>query len=741
MRLNFENFKGDFFGGLVCAVTSLPSSLAYGIVAFSPLGPDYLGIGLQAGLYSAVIVGFFTAIFGGTRILISGPKAPETLIIASTLAQLISTGFYQVPFDKLVTMAITASFLMIALAGLIQILLGTFGIGRLIKFIPFPVIAGFVNGSAILILNSQIWNFTGIEKKASFIGFIKNITSFQPLTLLVAVVTMLVMYFTPKYTKKIPGSILGLLVGSLLHQFLQSITSNHHLSPTIGTIPLRFPTPDYLYGFFDLFQMGLFWDTMIQIMPGAIGIAILGTITSLLASHVISEKSGNIANSNRELVGQGIGKIAVACFGGISATGTLSRSLANYNAGGRSRLSIFLTSTILLVIVLLLAPVMSLIPKAAIAGMLFALAFKAFDKQSVLLLVNAVKSRDVRLTIHLSDLIIILSVTLVTVFLNLVTAVGFGVAIAIGTFLIKTSSSIIRKINFGSAIRSKKTRNEEMIEILSCKGSQIGIIELEGSLFFGSADVLSAKVDELARQGVKYFILDMKRVVDIDSTGSNILEQLYNRQKKQGRYLAISYIKNRGKIWSLLKETTALLAPDLEKCVFSETDLALEKFEDILIKENSNSCTNHLEVSMEKFPFMRDLGEPEKKILHPYLKRQEFKKGDIVFSQGDTSNSLFFITKGSVDIMINIDDQGNKIRVSTISSGTFFGEIALLDNTPRSANVLASEDLITYVLTREAFDIFKADHPTISIALLTNISKLFAVRLRAANQMISELEK
>ncbi|MBT4527411.1 MAG: SLC26A/SulP transporter family protein [Deltaproteobacteria bacterium] len=741
MRFKIGNFKGDFFGGLVCAVSSLPSSLAYGLVAFSPLGADYLGFGLQAGLYSAIIVGFFTAIFGGTKLLITGPKAPETLIIAATLAQLISTDFYQVSPDELITLAITAIFLMIALSGLIQIMLGTFGIGRLIKFIPFPVIAGFMNGSAILILNSQVWEFTGIEKKGSLIDFIKNIAQFQPLTLLIAAITLLVMHFTPKFTQKIPGSILGLITGTLLYQFLKSINLSSHLSSTIGAIPIQLPTPDFLFGFMVLFQKGFFWETIIRVLPGAIGIAILGTITSLLASHVISELSGTTTNSNRELIGQGIGKIAVAVFGGISATGTLSRSLANYNAGGRSRLSIFLTSTILLVIVLVMAPVMALIPKAVIAGMLFALAFKAFDKQSVILLVNAIRNKDVSLTIHLSDLIIILSVTLVTVFFNLVIAVGFGVAISIGTFLIKTSKSIIRKVNFGSAIRSKKTRNEEMIEILSSSGNQISVIELEGSLFFGSADVLSVKIEELAKQDVKYFILDMKRVIDIDSTGSNICEQLYNRQRKQGRYLAVSYIKNHGKIWSFLKETTSLLEPEHETCIFPETDLALEQFEDMLIKENCHTLISHIEISMEKFPFMRELSRDEKEVLHTYLDRQEFKKGDVVFRQGDKSNTLFFITKGAVDITINIDNQGNKIRVSTISSGTFFGEIALLDNTPRSANVEASEDLVTYVLTREAFETFKEKHPTISIALLTNISKLFAARLRAANQMISELEK
>ncbi len=741
MQFKVDKLKGDFFGGLTGAIASLPSSLAYGLVAFSPLGPDYIGFGLQAGIYSAIIAGLFAGLFGGTRGLISGPKAPETLIIASTLAQLIATGFYQVPADELVVLAITASFLMIALAGVLQVILGIFGIGRLIKFIPYPVIAGFMNGSAILIMISQIWNFLGVEKRDTLIDLFGSLSELQPLTVLIAMTTLLVMHHSSKLTKRIPGSILGLLIGTLLYQGLRFAGYSDRLSASVGDIPLKVPTPEFLVAFIDLFQKGYFFDTLIRVLPGSIGIAILGTITSLLASHVMGELSNSSTNSNRELIGQGIGKISVALFGGIAATGTLSRSLANYNAGGRGRMSAVFNSAILLTIVLALSPVMELVPKAAISGMLFALAFKAFDKQGIAILINTIKSRDIRLTVHLTDLVIILSVTLVTLLFDLVTAVGFGVVISIVTFLVKTSGSIIRKINNGQAIRSKKTRNEEMIETLGKYGNQICVIELEGSLFFGSADVLSARISELIQQEINYVILDMKRVVDIDSTGSNILEQLHNRLKKKKRALALSYVKNHSKLWHFLKETTDLLDEETDQCVFAETDLALEFFEDKLIEKYSANRSATEEIGMETFPFMKDLTDKEKQIFTGFIRRREFEKDDVVFKQGDKSNSLFFITRGSVDITINIDDKGNKIRVSTIPSGTFFGEIALLDNTPRSANVEACEPLITYVLTREDFEILKERHSNISIALLTNISKLFAARLRAANQMISELEK
>ena len=743
LMLNFslKNLKGDIPGGVTSAITSLPSSLAYGLVAFSPLGAEYAGFGIQAGLYSAIVAGFFTAVFGGTRIMVSGPKAPETVIFASTLTQLLAVSSSTGTTEEVIFLAITSCFLMVVLAGFMQILLGVFGIGRLTKFIPYPVIAGFMNGSAILIMKSQVWDFTGIQRDESFLLFLKNLSRLQPLTVTIAFITLLTMLFSSRFTQKIPGSILGLATGTILYQILISTGFHQHLSTTIEAIPIRAPTPDYLIHFIDLFRREALWSSIVTLLPGAFGIAILGTITALLSSHVISEISGTRADSNRELIGQGIGKIASALFGGIPATGTLSRSLANFNAGGRTRLSVLITSISLLLIILVLSPVMALIPKAAIAGVLFALAINAFDKQSFTLLLSALKKDEVKLSTHLVDLLIILSVTLVTVFLNLVTAVGFGVGISILIFIVKMSKSIIRKIHFGSSIRSKKTRNREMIETLIKYGNQIAIIELEGSLFFGSADVLSSKIDELARNDVKYFILDMKRISDIDSTGSNILARLYHTQNSNGLRLAISYVKSQGKIWSFLKETTDLLDSSDNHGVFAETDLALECFEDLILNEILITDNKNNEISMEKFPFTQDLNNEEIEILFACLKRFEFKKGDLVFSQGDNSNTLYFITKGSVDITINIDDKGNKIRVSTIPTGTFFGEIALLDNTPRSANVEACEDLITYVLTREDFEILKTTHANISIALLTNISQLFAARLRAANRMISELEK
>jgi anti-anti-sigma factor len=278
------------------------------------------------------------------------------------------------------------------------------------------------------------------------------------------------------------------------------------------------------------------------------------------------------------------------------------------------------------------------------------------------------------------------------------------------------------------------------MEVLCKHGYRINVLELEGSIFFGSADKLSHEIDKIANEeGVSYIILDMKRVKEIDSTGVRILQQTYLLLERQGKSMAISYLEKEDPLWQFLKDM-GLFSTMGEQNFFPETDLALEHFEDRLLNEILPKATYSEEALLENLTVLQGLQREEMKTVSRFLILEHFEKGDAVFRQGDKSNALFFITKGSADVTISLPGVRRKKRLATLSPGTIFGEMALLDGKPRSANVEAREYFTCYRLSLENFERLKNEHPNISITIVTNISRIIAKRLRLANDMISELE-
>jgi SulP family sulfate permease len=262
---------------------------------------------------------------------------------------------------------------------------------------------------------------------------------------------------------------------------------------------------------------------------------------------------------------------------------------------------------------------------------------------------------------------------------------------------------------------------------------------LEGSIFFGTADSLSAKVDQLTGEGVREVILDMKRVNEIDSTGARILKQIYTRLVRRRGDMAISYLEEDGRLWHFLKDMGIYRVMGRNR-VFPDTDLALEYFEDRILAELLPDSDFSNETMLERLMVLQGLDRNEVKVLARYLALEKYNNAETVIRQGEAGDALYFIVRGSADVTIDLPGTRRRKRIQTFSAGTFFGEMALLDGKPRSANVEARETLVVYKLGLDEFHRLKTDYPHISITLMTNISRTLAARLRFANEMISELE-
>ena len=484
-QYSLRTFRGDFFGGLTAGIVALPLALAFGVAS---------GFGAVAGLYGAIAVGFFAALLGGTSTQVSGPTGPMTVIFAAAIVAF--------PTD------VTAILGIVFLAGVFQIAFGFLKVGMFVRYIPYPVISGFMSGIGIIIILIQLHPLLGaasvsspLEAVLALPGAILN-TNFYSLVL--ALVTMAIVFFTPaRIGRIIPSPLLALLGGSLL-----AIVFNFPVA-TIGEIPSGLPD----------FKLPLFSVTLLpKIVPMALALAVLGVIDSLLTSVVADSMTKTRHNSNKELIGQGIGNIVASLVGGLPGAGATMRTVVNIKAGGSTRISGMTHSFFLLAILLGLGRYAALIPLPVLAGILMKVGTDILDYRLL---------RMVR-RIPRQDLSVMLTVFFITVFVDLIVAVGVGVTLA--SLMITYRISRQAHINVQGVPHHEWHRDlEKSLEEETHFG--IRTVSVMGAFFFGTTAKMQEQVSKLI--GTKVVIINCLDVPFMDLSGYFALSEMIDRLKHE----------------------------------------------------------------------------------------------------------------------------------------------------------------------------------------------------------------
>ncbi len=496
---DFKNLRGDLSGGLVAGIVALPLALAFGVQS---------GMGAIAGLYGAIAVGILAAAFGGTQTQASGPTGPMTVVSATFIAIAIGlAGSLENAMGIIV-----ATFV---LGGLIQIFFGLINIGSYIKYFPYPVISGFMSGVGLIIILLQIFPFAGVSAPSSTIGVVKDIprliSELNIAALGIGGITVLIFYLFPKITKAIPSALVALLAASLLAYFFKLEV------PLIGDIPTGLPS--------------LKIDGLLNIDPAAYVIiveyafllAVLGSIDSLLTSVIADNITKTKHNSNRELIGQGIGNAVAGLIGGIPGAGATKGTVVNVNAGGKTRLSGVIHGLFLLVVLLGAGKYAAFIPIPVLAGILIPVGLNIID----------VKGLKHLLLVPRSDAFVLVIVLLITTFGNLIYAVAIGVILASVLFM-KRSGDIAEKGTSGSTLADFKGEQpwDDEKRLFEEYKNIIYVKHLYGPLFFGFTShflKLFKKLDDK----IKVLIIRMDRVPYIDQTGLYAMEEtLFDLNKK-----------------------------------------------------------------------------------------------------------------------------------------------------------------------------------------------------------------
>lgn len=509
-RFNIKEVKGDLFGGITAGIVALPLALAFGVQS---------GMGAIAGLYGAMVLGMVAAIFGGTATQVSGPTGPMTVVSAMVIATAIEvSGSLQAGMAIII-----ASFL---LAGALQILFGIVKIGKYIKYIPYPVLSGFMTGIGVIIIVYQVFPMLGHSSSGKsvidiILGVGAPLVELNWAALGLTAGTILIIYLFPRVTKAVPSALIALIVATVA-----AVAMNLEV-PVIGDIPRGIPELK-LDGLFSI-DPAHYW----MIIEFAGMLAALGAIDSLLTSVIADNITKTKHNSNRELIGQGIGNMAAALIGGLPGAGATMRTVVNVNAGGKTRLSGFVHGLLLLTILLGLGKLAANIPMSVLAGILITVGIGIMDYKGLRHL-----SRVPR-----ADSTILIIVLLITVFGNLLHAVGLGIVLASVLFM-KNSSDIAES---GTSVKAlagfdgEKPWDDEDSVYKEYK-DKIYIKHLYGAMFFG----FTSRFQELIRQlsdDIKVLIIRMDKVPHIDQSGIYAMEEAITDLQNKGVVVVLTGVQ------------------------------------------------------------------------------------------------------------------------------------------------------------------------------------------------------
>ncbi len=737
LKAHLADIKGDFSGAVSAAIISIPLSIGYGIIVYGPLGPEFVPFAALLGIFACLIGGICASLLGGTQIQITAPKAPLSLILAAFVLPLTMNLHVPDPASRNILIVGLAS-LCVLTGGIIQLLFGVLRLGNLIKYVPYPVVSGFMNGIAVILILEQLGPLVGARSHVSVFDIFYTPTVVQPLTLMVGLTTIGVIFCARRFIKVIPASLVGLVVGTALFYALKKITGAADLGPVIGNFSFHWPLPDILPKISKILWNINLADLFPRILLTGFVLGSIGALESLLSSLAADNIAGTRHNSNRELIGQGAGNMLNAVFSALPSAGSELHNLANYRAGGRTRLSSLLCGLLILVIVITLGPVIGKIPLTVIGGIIISVGIGLFDRWTLDLFRNLARAGKQRKRI-IANLAVTMVVVIITVCVNLIVAVFIGIAIASGLFVARMGKSIVKRTYSGDQIRSKKVRSLKNNQLLEERGKGIIVYELRGPLFFGSADNLAREIESVL-DDYTYCILDMKRVDEIDSTGAKILGQISKKVSASGKYLLISYLSTNRTLSDFLRAMGAYKALG-EDSFFADTDTALEWAEDNVLTQSIDLAGASGKVQLAQMDIFRDFTAHEIDMLAQKLTTAAFGKGDTIVKEGDTDRRLFLLVKGLVAVRIHLPQSDRSKRLITYSAGVTFGELAFLDGSPRSAEVRAEEDSETYVLSPEDFSLLQKKSPAIAVKLIRNIALEISERLRIRTNEVRALEE
>jgi len=723
---------GDAWGGMAAMLVALPSAIAFGVAMYAPLGPGFAGAGALAGILGTITLGLIAPALGGAPRLISAPCAPAAAVMAALCARL--TGGGSSPESVIVSLLLVGLF-----SGLLQAVYGALGGGRLIKYIPYPVVTGYMSGVGLLIMIKQLAPFLGLAKDADRLSGLLSPGAWQWPAFSVAIVTIAAAVAAPRFTRRVPAAIIGLAAGIAAHLAagfwrpqLLSMDSNPFIIGAVSTGP-GVIFSGIAANFSALRSLGS-GDISALIGP-ALTLSVLLSIDTLKTCVVTDSIVRTRHDSNRELTGQGTGNIVSALTGGMPGAGTLGATMVSLASGGQTRFAGILEGAFALAAALALGGAIGRIPLAALAGILMVVGARMIDRSSVRLALR----RSTML-----DFMVVVSVAGTALVSDLIVAAGVGIALSMLLFIREQMhSTVVRRKTTGAEVSSKQQRLPREREALVAHGPETLVVELQGSLFFGTTDQLFSDIESDMRR-CRRLILDMRRVTSVDFTAVHMLEQVGEMLAERGGSLVFSHLPPSlptGQDLRAYFRHLGLTRHEGAGRIFETLHDALEWAEDRVLEEAGleRPAAGEL-LDLSEIDFLREMDPASLAGLRAAFEERRAQAGSSIFHRKGQGNELFLVRRGRVRIVLPLKSTHRQHHLAVFGPGDFFGEVAFLARTPRTADAIAISDTDLYVITRAAFDEISSRDPAVSAAFFQQLSTVEALRLRDADRELRRLQ-
>jgi len=623
-------------------------------------------------------------------------------------------------------------------AGLLQIAFGLLGGGTLIKYIPYPVVTGYLSGVAILIVLSQGPILLGLPKGMTLHPGLWTFSAWRWEAVSVGLATIALTLAGPRLTKKVPPTVLGIAGGVLtyiglacFHPGLRVTAGNPLVIGPIGMNTAGFGS--WTTRWSEAASLGLV--EIHKLLLPALTLSILLSIDTLKTCVVLDAMTGTRHDSNRELIGQGLGNAISGLAGGMPGSGAMAPTVVNISSGGRGRASGLFSAAFVVATFLLLSRAVAWLPLSALAGMLVVLAARMFDWRGFHLL---------RQRATWFDFAVAAVVVATAVFVDLVLASGVGLALSILLFIRNMMhSNVVRRKVYGDEVTSHQRRLPEEAEVLAREGSKIAVFELQGSLFFGTADQLYTEVEpDFDRR--RYFIFDMRRVLSVDFTAAHMLDMIENRLFEHGGRLLFANIPQTsptGQDLSAYLRQLGLTDPARRAHLFPTLEDAFSWAEDRLLSKNLESAAPDTPLPLEEIDLLKGMDPAHLAALKACVSARTLSAGEMLFRQADESaGEMYLIRRGRVRIELDVASGGHRL-IAVFARGDFFGEMAFVDHGRRAASACALAPTELFVVCRQRFDAAAARDPELGRKLFSRISKALALRLRQADAEIRALHE
>ena len=543
---NRKSFMTDLMAGVIVGIVALPLAIAFGIAS---------GVTPEKGIITAIVAGLIISVLGGSKVQIGGPTGAFIIIIYGIIQQYGIEGLAIATF----------------MAGIFLVMFGLLHLGTIIKYIPYPIVVGFTSGIAVTIFTTQIKDLFGLQLTSvpadfieKWIVYIQNMNTTDMWTAIIGIASVVVIAITPRFSKKIPGSLIAIILMTVVALLLKNFAG----VSSIETIGDRFSISSELP---EAHVPAMTWETIKQLVSPAITIAILGAIESLLSATVADGVIGDHHDSNTELIAQGVANLASPLFGGIPATGAIARTMTNINNGGRTPIAGIIHAGVLLLIFLFLMPLAQYIPMACLAGVLVVVSYGMSGWRSFLALMKNPKS----------DVTVLIITFLLTIIFDLTVAIEVGLIIACLLFMRRMSETTDVKVisdeidpNLESELSSGNLEHLTIPE-------GVEVYEINGPYFFGAGNRFEEIMASFGDRP-KVRIIRMRKVPFVDSTGIHNLTNLCIMSKKEGIHIVLSGVNE--KVNSQLQKADFYKLIG-EENICSHINIALERAKDIIAEK------------------------------------------------------------------------------------------------------------------------------------------------------------